>query len=131
MYLEINKLISYFEYTSLSTFYYLNLIDYNVYCEKEYETLINLEIFVKNDFLLIPQNNRNEIMVKYLIKKNNQNLLQKQNDKDFCQKFHWYLEDNLLVDEWNCFENKELVNTAIKWCEQNQITFTLKEFRQQ
>lgn len=105
---------------------YLNRENYQIYHEKDRQELINLEIFDAGDFVSIPQTNRNEIVVKYLTKKNNKNLLCKQNDKDFFHKFHWYTEDNLLVDEWDDFEKAELINLAVRWCEQNQIRFSLK-----
>lgn len=105
---------------------YLNRENYQIYHEKDRQELINLEIFDAGDFVSIPQTNRNEIVVKYLTKKNNKNLLCKQNDKDFYQNFHWYTEDNLLVDEWDDFEKAESINLAVRWCEQNQIRFSLK-----
>lgn len=126
MYLELNQIFSYFEYVSEPISTYFNEKNYQINSKKERDELINFETFDTSDFLIIPQINRNEIVVKYLTEKNNQSLLRKQNDKDFYHRFHWYTEDNLLVDEWIDFEKTELIKLAVKWCEQNQIKFTMK-----
>ncbi len=126
MYFQIKKKCYFFEKLSDIDLYYFNNIDYQIYSEEERQGLIFSGTNEASDFLLIPQINRNEIVKKYLSQKNNKNLLRKEEDKDFDRKFHWYIEDNHLVDDWNRFEQSELIAFASEWCKQNQIKFTLK-----
>ena len=126
MYLQIKKICYFFEKLSDTDRYYFNDIDYKFYSEEERQGLIISKTYEASDFFLIPQLYRNEIVKKYLSIKNNQNLLRKIEDKDFYRKFHWYIEDNHLVDDWNHFEQLELISFAAEWSKQNQRKFTMK-----
>ena len=126
MYLKIREICFFFEKLLDTNFNYFNIKDYQIYSVEEQQGLINEDIYEANDFLLIPQIELSKIMEKYLIIKNNQSLLRKKGDKDFYRKFHWYIEDNHLVDDWQHFEQSELIAFASEWCEQNQIEFTVK-----
>ena len=124
MYFQLAQSYFFFERILESANNYFNIEDYQVYSAEERQELINADTFRTNAFLLIPQLERNEIAIKYLTEKNNQKLLRKREHKDFYQRFHWYTEDNYLVDDWNSFEKSELITFASMWCEQNQIEFT-------
>ena len=126
MYLKLCDLLYYFEDAFENKATFLSIVDYQIYSEEEKLILVNKEIYQREDFLLIPKKDFQEIVVKYLIKKNNSKLLREKESKDFYKKFHWYIEDNLLVEEWKYFEKTELIYFASAWCEQNQIKFTVK-----
>lgn len=126
MHLQIREICFFFEKLFDTNCNYFNIKDYQIYSVEERQGLISADNYEANDFLLIPQIERNEIVRKYLINGNNKNLLRKKGDKDFYRKFHWYLEDNHLVDDWRHFEQSELIAFASEWCEQNQVEFTLK-----
>ena len=126
VYIKIAEICFYFEKHGFEADYYLNLNDYQVYSTEERHELIDSKTHQTADFLLIPKKESHEIVVKYLLQKNSQKLLRKKDDKDFRQKFHWYTEDKHLVEEWERFEEEELMSFASKWCEENQIKFTSK-----
>lgn len=126
MYLKLNEVVNHFDRLYGMSVTYFNKEDYQIYCEEERLELIDLEVFDESDFLLIPQIDYKELKARFLIKQNNKRLLRMQNDKDFDRKFHWYTEDNSLVGDWVDFVDTELISFAAKWCEQNQIKFTLK-----
>lgn len=126
MHLQLREICFFFEKLLDTNCNYLNIKDYQIYSIEERQVFINIDTYETNDFLLIPQIERNEIVEKYLINRNNQSLLRKKGDKDFNRKFHWYIEDNHLVDDWNHFEKSILITFASRWCEKNQIKFTVK-----
>ncbi len=129
MYLQIRKICYFFEKISDTDGYFFNVKDYQIYSAEEQQASIISDTYEVGDYLLIPQIDRNEIVKKYLSANNIQNLLHKQEDKDFDRIFHWYIEDNHLTDDWNYFEQSELSTFASKWCEQNQIRYTLKPLK--
>lgn len=92
----------------------------------EKERLVNANYYLEQDFFLIPQIDRNEIVLKYLAWKRMRNLVRNKKEKNFYTKFHWYIEDNNLVEDWNIFEKEEILSFASQWCEKNQIKFTIK-----
>ncbi len=126
MYLQLREICFFFEKLLDTNCNYLNIKDYQIYSIEERQVFINVDTYEANDFLLIPQMERNEIVEKYLINRSNQNLLRKKANKDFYRKFHWYTEDHHLVDDWNHFEQSVLIAFASEWCEKNQIEFTKK-----
>lgn len=126
MYLDLSDIFEYFESITIEDNNYLNINDYHIYSQAERNNLTGSNIIEQSDFLLLPKIGRNEIVAKYLVQKNNKKLLSNKGDEDFFYKFHWYIEDNHLVDEWQNFEKRELMNFAANWCEQNDIKFTLK-----
>ena len=126
MYLKLKDLLYYFEGAFENEPCFLNLFDYQVYSKEEKCRLINTEICHVDDFLQIPRKDFDEIVVKFLLEKNNVSLLRKKEEKDFYRKFHWYTEDNHLVNDWRDFEEAELIAFASEWCDQNQIKFTVK-----
>jgi len=126
MHLQIREVCFFFEKLLDTNCNYFNVKNYQIYSVEERQGLINTDTYEGSDFLLIPQIERNEIVEKYLINKNIGSLLRKKEDKDLYRKFHWYVEDNHLVDDWKHFEQSELIVFASEWCEQNQIKFTGK-----
>lgn len=126
MHLQIREICFFFEKLLDTNCNYFNLKDYKIYSVEERQVLISDDTYESNDFLLIPQIERNEIVERYLIKRNNKSLLRKKGDKDFDRRFHWFIEDYQLADDWKHFEQSELIAFASEWCKQNQIEFTEK-----
>ena len=127
MYIEIKKIIFFFEYITKPKIYYFNTVDYKIYNSNERQDAINSDFFEKHNFLSIPQKNRDEIAVSYLLQKNDRSvmkLVRMQKEPNFYRDFHWYTEDNQLVKEWQLFEIEELMKFAMAWCKENNIVFT-------
>jgi len=127
MYLQLTKICFIFEKILEDEYNYFNVEDYHVYSIEERQELINAETYKTDDFILISQMERNEIVEKYLVKNRNYKLLLNRKDYNFYDKFHWYIEDNNLVNDWNSFERFELIKFAVVWCKKNKIRFTTKK----
>ncbi len=126
MYLILVEICFFFEKILDVDNNYLNLDNYQIYSIEERQELINIETYGVNDFLLIPQMDRNEIVIKFLKEKCNKKLLWIQNKTQSFGKFHDYIEENHLVEAWRNYEKSELIKFASVWCEQNNIEFTIK-----
>lgn len=126
MHLQIKEICLYFEKLIVTNCNYFNIKDYQIYSAEEKQVFINNDTCEENDFIIIPQLERIEIVEKYLNNINNKSLLLKKKNKDFYSKFHWFIEDNHLVDDWNHFEKNELIVFASAWCNQNKINYTIK-----
>lgn len=125
IYLKLGEICFFFEKVLDADNNYINLNDYQIYSIEERQELINIETYGVNDFLLIPQMDRNEIVIKFLKEKCNQKLLWKQHETRSFGKFHDYIEDNHLVEAWNNYEKSELIKFVSAWCEQKSIEFTI------
>jgi len=127
MYLQLAQVAFFFEKVVEPGFNYFNTRDYQICSADERQRLLSTDTYEETTFLLIPQIDRNEIAAKYLVEKNNRNLLREREVEDFYRKFHWYVEDNHLANDWNHFEKLELIRFAATWCERNQLRFTGKQ----
>ncbi len=105
---------------------YFNPVDYQFYKNEERQSLINQEVYEKNDFVPVPKINFDEIMKEFLTGKNNIHLIRMMGGKDFTQKFYWYLEDNRLIEEFNAFEKSKIMDFAVEWCNTNRINYSRK-----
>lgn len=126
MYLRLRTIIYYFEKIFEAEYNYLNSINYQIFSEDERQELINTDLYQTEDFVLIPQMERNEIAALFLRKYNNKSLLREKSSNEFFHQFHWYIEDNHLVNEWQIFEQEELLKFAVDWCQRNRINYTEK-----
>lgn len=126
MYLQLSKIYFAFEKILDAERKYFDMIDYQIYSEDERKDLINADARKENDFILIPQIDRNKIVAKYLIEKNNRKLLREKEDEYFYNEFRRYIEGNRLVEDWNHFEKAELIAFASEWCALNQIKCSAK-----
>ncbi len=126
VYFKIDQNYLLFECIFEPNIFYLNRIDCKIYSEIERQESINSDESNKCDFQKIDQIDRNEIVSKYLVDKNNKRLLRKSDDKDYFSKFHCYVEENLLVEDWYMYEKKELTEYAAEWCKQKNIRYSLE-----
>ena len=125
-YIEIKKFLYYFEFIVEREENFFNLADYQIYTSEERQELINSDTYLRDDFLPIPQIDRDVIVRKYIDQFNRHSRLERLNGDDFFHKFHWFIEDNRLTEDWSKFEEKELLLFAVAWCEHNQIKYTAK-----
>lgn len=126
MFVRVKDVIFCFEKITTDDENYFNLLDYRIYNEEERLQLIYNGVYIRDDFVLIPQINRYDIAIDFLKIKNMKKILHKIEISDFDQMFHWFIEDNNLKDEWHNFEEIKLIEFAAKWFDQNQIKYTLK-----
>ncbi len=106
---------------------YFNINDYLIYSNEDRQNLINADLYTANDFLLIPTLDHNEIAAWYLLEKNNKKLWRKRHNDTFFNEFHNFIEDELLLHDWQTFERNKLLEFAVEWCHENQIKYTLKK----
>ena len=105
---------------------YFNFSDYHFYEYEERQSLVNQEVYAKNDFIPVPKISIDEIMKEFLTGKKNIHLLRMMGSKDFTQKFYWYIEDNRFVEEFNAFEKLKIMDFAVQWCNTNGINYSCK-----
>ncbi|MDR1565539.1 MAG: hypothetical protein LBS74_11335 [Oscillospiraceae bacterium] len=66
-----------FEFIAKSETRYLNRESCEACSEEERQKLLDLELFVPEDFLLIPQINRDELVIKFILKINCKSFLER------------------------------------------------------
>jgi len=126
MYLQLKQVIYYFEKILTPSNNYFNIFNYQFFSKEERQDLINTDIYRLDDFLPVPQLDRDDIVIAFLDKHNEKKMIREALNGNLFHKFHWYVEDNKLVDDWELFEKEELLRFAMGWCEQNHINYTCK-----
>lgn len=128
MYLKLKDICYYFEKIGGFDYNYFNIHTYQICSQEEMQIIINDEIQGRNDFILIPQIDRCEIVENYLRNRNDRKMINHVNEikSGNFRLFHWYIEDNNLTDDWNSFEKDKLISFAANWCLKNAIKYTTK-----
>lgn len=87
---------------------------------------------IREEFIEVPFVNHSDIARQFLKLKNVYSYRTKKvsemSDDNVERTCHWYCGDNNLVMEWSEYETQTLTMLAIKWCEENGIPYTTKDY---
>ena len=128
-YINLNNEYEKFWHGFISNYY--NKTTGEIIDEYEMQNILGQDNFfyTKEDFIQLPTIEEN-LHMKFLEDFNVKSLLNKARnfkEEEFGRQFHILIEDNRLSEHYNNFLQKYLINVAKKWCEENNIKYTLKE----
>ena len=126
MYLQLKQTIYYFEKIIEPNNYYFDLVNYQFVSMEKRQEMINIDTYQPDDFLYVSQLDRNDIVIDFLNKHNEKRLIRGVSTDDLFHVFHWFIEENMLLDEWKEFEKQKLLEFAVSWCEKNCVKYTRK-----
>ena len=108
--------------------WWLNVETYDVIHNDEMKSIILTDNARKKLYIPMPRVDIVQMEKDFLNCENLHSVihtLQKKED-DFDCEFKKYVDYNMLYDKWHKYEAERLQRVAIKWCEENNILYTLK-----
>jgi len=104
-------------------------VDKNCYSYDEMIITIGCD-YLKEDFIEIPIVNLSEIIKNFLklynVNRYRMKKISDMSDVELRRVYHWHCVENGLTKEWENYENQQLSLIAIKWCEENDVSYTIK-----
>lgn len=123
MYISLHSILPYICGVSCG---YLNINTYEVYIEYDESEAYKNPSFIPLPFIDSHSYRilKNEFLAKYFPQKSK--VFAKMNDDEFEDYFHIMINDNLLNDDWYKYEDDFKLKLLQKWCDDNNIQYTLK-----
>ncbi|GEM_PF-4256492 len=123
MYIQLNNLASIMERFSKQQVFY------DIYVGGFFES-DNLKHQEDTRYILVPKFDDDKIMAMYIDQLNDRTLKYKisklLSDNDYIRKFHHFINDHALYDDFIQYSQGVKLKIAEEWCNQNNLKYTLK-----